>query len=493
MKFFRKHELYKRSRTQWSLSLLLIASPWILLCFTTCLLAHHSLFNSVPCWSDELAYWHEVISLSQKGLNFGYYSMNEVLPARLSFGSHGFGTVSVYALFAKVFGWKACSMVIANAFFMSVAFLVLTALVKISSKNLLFTLFLTLTYIPLLLFSSTSMSELLNFSMLVVYFALLHVYLKRGGKNWLLFLLVFCTAISFIRIINILLFIPLLFKRKNGFKPDGKFILSVVLWMTYSGLLFLLNNLFVSPYPGSFLSELFKSTSFPEFLSNFAVHFVLNTWYFINPVSENIIQVLQRYFELFICLVCLWKSNLLQRNFKKIVLDYFVVFLILFFFILVNVAAYDVFDWRDYRVISPVLFGCILFLILNDKQIIATTSLVFSIIGIVFLFLSPQVLESFNKGRYDRLVKNPVLNKIEYTANPVSKFENTVVLQQFNTNAVLNIPAGIGITCSDTLSDKLRSRYIYSNKKLQLLTYKLIDSNETGYLYQKQISKNKPE
>ena len=490
MKFFRMHQLYNRSKTQWCLGLLLIASPWILLCFTTCLIAHHSVLNSVPCWSDELAYWHEVLSLSQKGLNFGYYSMNEVLPARLSFGSHGFGTVSVYAMFARIFGWKACSIVIANAFFMSVAFLLLTALAKISSKNLLITLFLTLTYIPLLLFSVTSMSELLNFSILIIYFTLLHIYLKWGGKNWLLLMLVFCTAISFIRIINILLFIPLLFKRKNGFKPDSKFILSVVLWMVFSGLLFFVNNMFVSPYPGSFLSELFKSTSFPEFLSNFAFHFAQNTWYFINPVSESIIQVLQRYFELFICLVCLWKSNLFQKNTKKIVLDYFVVFLILFFFILVNVAAYDVFDWRDYRVISPVLFGCILFLILNDKKIIANTSLVFGIIGIIFLFLSPQVTESFNKGRYDRLVKNPVLNKIEYTSNTVSKFENTVVVQQFNTNTVLNIPAGIGITCSDVLSDNLKSRYVFSNKRLQLKTYKLIDSNNTGYLYQKLIFQN---
>jgi len=59
-------------------------------------------------------------------------------------------------------------------------------------------------------------------------------------------------------------------------------------------------------------------------------------------------------------------------------------------------------------------------------------------------------------------------------------------VQQFNTNVVLNIPAGIGITCSAVLSDKLRSQYIYSEKKLKLSTYQLIDSNETGYLYQKQ-------
>jgi len=246
MKFSGKHERNRLQMTQWSLSLLLIASPWILLFITTCLIAHHSVFNSVPCWSDELAYWHEVLSFSQKGMAFGYYSMNEVLPTFFSFGTHGFGTVSVYALFGKIFGWNAYSLVIANSFFMSLAFLLLTTLVKVSTKNLLIVLLLTLTYIPLILFSPTSMSELLNLSMLTVYAVLLHVFFQREGKNWLVFLLLFCTAISFVRIIYIVLFLPVLFKRKNGFKFDFKFLIYVVLWIVFSGVLFAVNILVLS-------------------------------------------------------------------------------------------------------------------------------------------------------------------------------------------------------------------------------------------------------
>ena len=98
--------------------LLLIALPEILLFITTDIIVHHSVFDSVPCWSDELAYWHEILSFSQKGFNFGYYTVNEALPTCMSFGTHGFGAVSIYALFGKIFGWKAYSMVIANAFFM---------------------------------------------------------------------------------------------------------------------------------------------------------------------------------------------------------------------------------------------------------------------------------------------------------------------------------------------------------------------------------------
>ena len=90
--------------------LLLVAQQWLILFVTTRLIAHHSIFDSVPVWSDELSYWHEVLSFSQKGLNFGYYSINEVVPTYLSFETHGFGTISVYALFGKFFGWKTYSV-----------------------------------------------------------------------------------------------------------------------------------------------------------------------------------------------------------------------------------------------------------------------------------------------------------------------------------------------------------------------------------------------
>jgi len=331
------------------------------------------------------------------------------------------------------------------------------------------------------------MTELLNYSVLIVYVGMLFTYFKRGGKRRLVFLLLFSTAISFIRIIYIVLFLPVFFKRKDEFKFDFKFLIYLVFWIVLSVVLFFLNNLFVSPYPESFLNKLLASKDFSDFISNFAVHFLQNTLNFFNPVSENIIQVLERYFVIFVCLVSLIKSNLLQIGFKKIKIEYFVVFLILFLFLLINIAAYDVFDWRDFRVMSPVLFGCVLFLMLNNKHLILYSSLAINLLGVFFLIISPQILESFNQNRYEKPVENNMLNRIEFTENPSSRFENTIVVQQFNPNIVLNIPAGIGISYSEFLSDKLKSKYIYSDKKLTLNTYKIVDSNKSGYLYKKDV------
>jgi hypothetical protein len=485
MDIISKHTIKKLDKTQWSLSILLIASPWILLFITTSVIAHQPVFNSIPCWSDELGYWHEILSCTQKGIGFGYYSMNEAVPANLSFGTHGFGAVSVYALFGSIFGWKAYSIVIANCFFVSLAFLFLTLFLNISTKKLLFILLFYLTFTPVILFTSTSMTEILNVSVLIIYISLLHFYFKKGGFKWLVVLMILCTAISFIRIIYIILILPLLFKRKNEFKFDLKFLLYFVLWIVFGSLLFVLNNLFVSPYPDSFLNDLLNSNNFTGFITDFGTHFVENTLNLINPVSENSVQVLQRYFLISVIIICFIKSNIVQSKFKKLDREFFIVFLILFLFVMINIGAYDVFDWRDYRVLAPILFGCIVYLILNDKTGIIYPSFVFNLVGILFLFLSPQIVESFNTCRYTKPLHIPILRSIEYTAHPVSRFENTIVVQQFNPDIVLNIPAGIGISYSDELTDKLKSRYIYSDKELKLRTYKIVDSDKSGKLYQK--------
>jgi hypothetical protein len=159
--------------------------------------------------------------------------------------------------------------------------------------------------------------------------------------------------------------------------------------------------------------------------------------------------------------------------------------LILFSFILINIAAYDVFDWRDYRVLAPVLFGCVVFLILSGKRDMIFFSLAMNFLGVIFLIVSPEIVESFNKGRYTKPIENKVLNQIRYTENPTTRFQNTIVVQNFTKDIVMNVPAGIGITHAEELSDELQSNYIFSKNKLKLSTYKIINSNEMGYLYQK--------
>jgi len=471
------------------LGLLIIAFPKILIWVIALLVAHTQPAYSVPVWSDELSLWHEVLSFSHKGLDFGYYTINELVPTYLSFGTHGFGTVSVYALFAKQFGWEIFSIPSANIFFLQIAYALFLLLVLPTTKQLIHIFLFSVSFIPLILFCSTSMSELLNYSVILVYFGLLYRYFKQGWKLLFAALAIFCVWISFIRIIYIVLFLPVLFKRKTEFQLDRKFFFHLLLWFISGVILFVLNGLFVSPYPDSFLNELFSSAGIGPFISCFALHFFHNVVNFISPLSENLIQVLERYFIIFIMIYSLLKSNILHHKTKKIEFDYFVVFLILILFVLINIAAYDVFDWRDYRVLAPVLFGCILFLIINEKHFISTSSIIINVCVVNVLIFSPSVVESFKANRFAKPVENKLLSEIRYDNQATSKFDNTIVLNHFTANEVLNIPAGIGVTYCENLSDKLKSRFIFSDKEIKLSTYRMINSNKYGYLYKKEVKK----
>ena len=171
-----------RSVFDWRLVLgfLIIAFPKILIFVTAWLHAHTQPAFLVPVWSDELSLWHEVFSFSQKGFNFGYYTINEAVPKYLSFGTHGFGTVSVYAFFARHFGWKTFSIVSANVFFLQMAYLSFLILTLPTAKQYIYIILFSISFTPLILFFSTSMSELLNYSVLIVYFGLHCHYLNRA-------------------------------------------------------------------------------------------------------------------------------------------------------------------------------------------------------------------------------------------------------------------------------------------------------------------------
>ncbi|MEI8273653.1 MAG: hypothetical protein WCG08_13610 [Paludibacter sp.] len=467
------------------LSLFLIASPWIILFVSTGLITHHSIFSLVPVWSDELSYWHEILSLSQKGIHHGYYAYNEVIPAISTFGPHGFGTVSIYALFAKLFGWKAFSMPLANAFFMSLAFLSLVLMLKPRPKLIAIILLFTVSYTPYLLFSITSMSEGLNYALLTVYFVILYALIQRGTKGLLYAFVVFCTAISFVRIIYIVLFLPLFFIRDNELNFNRKSLLYFISGTFFCGILFVITTWFVSPYPDSFLHDLFNLNGISPKLSFFLVHLKDNLLNFSNPISDNFIQAAERYFVLLVLIYSLVKSNILQYKFKNLKIRYFVVFLILFSVLSITLCAYDVFDWRDYRVLAPVLYGCVLFLILNSDSTDWIGIFAINTVILLILVYSTPVLESFTIGRYNKPIQSNVMNRIEYSAKAGSPFENTIDIQLLSPNIVLNIPAGIGISTVAGFSDKLQAKYVFSQKEINLTTYKLIDFDKLGYLYKR--------
>ena len=469
--------------------LLLVISPWILLLIVTKLISHNCVFFSIPYWTDELSYWHEVLSFSSKGFNFGYYTINEIVPKILSFGTHGFGTISIYSLYAKIFGWNYYSIVIANNVFISLAFFFFVLIVKpTTEKTLLITSFY-LTYSPIILYCSTSMSEMLNYAIIIIYFTLLYTYINSGvnKKNIVFFLFFLCVFISFIRIIYIVLFLPIILCRTKQFKLDRKTIYLLGGWILLSISLFLINSQFVSPFPVSFLSELFSVSNPLQFVLSFVKHFILNVLRFIYPFRDESIQIFQRYLILYLILWYFIKYRV--RKFRYLFNDprYLSGFIIIVLSLLITISAYDVFNWRDFRVMAPLIFGVFLLAILYDGLLIIKRLLLINLIGILLICFSPKIYNSFffDSNRYTKPLTNIAFNRIRYNKNALSKFENTVVVDSYDANIFLYTDAGIGITYSDTLSDILKSKYIYTHSSQTLKTYHIIEASRGENLYQK--------
>ena len=82
------------------------------------------------------------------------------------------------------------------------------------------------------------------------------------------------------------------------------------------------------------------------------------------------------------------------------------------------------------------------------------------------------------------------MNKIIYTKNAHNRFENTLVIDNFDESVFLNAPAGIGITHCDSISDKLQSKYIYTHKIQKLKTYQIVSASGDNILYQKKTITN---
>jgi len=234
---------------------------------------------------------------------------------------------------------------------------------------------------------------------------------------------------------------------------------------------------------------LFSISNMFDIVLFFLKHFCLNILRFIYPFRDDFIQVFQRYI---IVLLTIWffiKSRVLKYKTSKIDKLYFSAFILIFLSLLITFAAYDVFNWRDYRVITPLIFGIILFNILSNRLQVVNIMLSINMIGLIILLFSPGIQVAFlaDSHRYTRPKNNLVLNKIQYTEKTTSKFENTLVIDSYDEDIFLNTPAGIGITFSDTISDKLQSKYIYTHLPKALKTYQLIIKSKEGVLYQKKL------
>ena len=189
-----------------------ILAPVILLLFLS-FSCNRNAFSGKPIayciWNDEVGYWREIFSFSEHGFNTGYIGINESIPKFGQFSTHGFFPAFFYYPFAKILGWPNNAIVISNLIFIIICF----ALVIIFyNPNISQTLMLTCLYLffsPIALFAETSMTEILNYGFLALFFIFFYKYCnseQKYKKHFLFLTILVGTICSFYRIIYVVLF-----------------------------------------------------------------------------------------------------------------------------------------------------------------------------------------------------------------------------------------------------------------------------------------------
>ena len=124
-------------------------------------------------------------------------------------------------------------------------------------------------FAPIILFAETSMTEIINYGFLALFFVFFYKYCSAEGKcrkYFLILTILSGTVCSFYRIIYIVLFIlPILVL--SDFKPK-KFIKLLLPYALYSGFLYYIASIFTAPYQ---FGVLYKFTHSPSIIESIKV------------------------------------------------------------------------------------------------------------------------------------------------------------------------------------------------------------------------------
>lgn len=131
---------------------------------------HNTALTSLsPTFNDEIYYWHQVSTFREAGFEGGYYTVNEV-PARLEFSrfyAWGAFVPAVYGILSLPFDWQPNTLNLLNMGLITVSVALMIALTRPKIPVLLVLGVVLGTFVPLVLYGVSSMSEPLHFSLAI--------------------------------------------------------------------------------------------------------------------------------------------------------------------------------------------------------------------------------------------------------------------------------------------------------------------------------------
>ena len=142
-------------------------------------------------WNDELFYYKQVEGILSYGYPQGYFGFNESHALKLSFAAWSPVLVWPWVLYGLLFGWNLMTPIYSNIMFMTLTMVGFVLLVRPKWKQLGLLTILFCVFTPFTRYMLCGMPEIICFSMLILYVALLINYLERqqNGKLAMLFVI----------------------------------------------------------------------------------------------------------------------------------------------------------------------------------------------------------------------------------------------------------------------------------------------------------------
>lgn len=477
----------------------LVSAPWLLL-FLVASIRNIPLLGGAPVWNDEVSIWRTLYSFSQCGFDVGSSGINEYTSPIGGFTAHGIGRILLYGAFALLFGVAENSVVLFNTILMSLS---LAFLVWKLRPGTLLSLMLGATYLgyaPLILYASTSMSEVANYALMLCYIVFLVAFQQRGLRRDAAGAFLIALLLSVYRVNHIVLYIPLVL----GF--CGHRLSKRMLFWMYAALLamivtYLAVMQFSAPYPFGFLFSLSHVRSLAEAVEMLMKHSLLNVMAFFDFASASATEVALRYSYFSLTLLCLFGSflrilrvgGILGYSFrlqKTPDVSYLTAFLVLFLVLALVLGTYDVFGWRDYRSLAPVLWCVAAYLLLLSKRpaIILSISCIV-LMTTVTLSDVPPVFEQRLRPVASSGIPHPGLvaltAQMTVCERPVGRYINSVAVRDltFDLARAIHPAFGLHIVLPMRSGVVKQCRYILATGRLEAVEgYESMDENGFGVL-----------
>lgn len=469
--------------TKFAIRLLIILLPMGVTLMFTSFFVQANLLASTPVWEDEIGYWHQIETFKAVGFSGGYYTYEEVAAraAFTHFSTHGPAFIGVFGLLARLTGWTYATMPLYNLAILTAAVGVFVLVVPLNRRQSLAFALLLCTSWGLHLFITKNMQEPTHFAIGIVAAAIFYRILSHPTSlRWKIAFAAFFAFAGLFRLTWALLLLPLMLMDVKT--PRSAFI-ALLFACTIIGIEFFLFGYWGAPYPLNF------STTFLSVFAESPIEGIglLLSWFTLNLQRMRLghpLEIVQRYqiILIVILLLTIWAAQRGRATLRRIrawfPLSQSEILLHVFNLggiFLLQLLVYDVFAWRDYRVLAPhLLLSAALLIAINRLRLTGFILLVNILSAIWFFSIYPDFYpdsEGIDLAERDRRYESSadleqfaatIAPYIVYDEQTANAWCNTLLTDTFSQQLV-TLPAGIGfsITLDPTAFGNIpKSRYL---------------------------------